>query len=315
MRRFVGILDFTQMSVNIAQVLNNSLAFIRTFWRTTRIMLLLLILGAAVRAQEQNATQGQQQQGGAVIRFIRDPDAAPEFAVKGIDRSTVNLTSARGKVVILNFWATWCGPCRMEVPDLVELQKKYQDRLQVIGLVVDDADEDAVRKFAKRYGINYPVAMATDELRLQFGGVPALPTSFVIDAQGRVVQKHIGLRDPQLYELEVRSLLGLPINARVETFEDTGEIFLKHANRASELPGVDMTSLTPAQKTVALHRMNEESCTCGCQYTLAQCRIYDSACQISRERTAKIVAECANAASTPKQHAGATQAAPPAAQP
>ena len=266
-------------------------------------------------ARNDSRAQGLQQQGEAVIRFVRDPDAAPEFAVKSIDGTTVNLARAHGKVVILNFWATWCGPCRMEVPDLVELQKKYPDRLQVIGLVVDDADDDAVRKFAKHYGINYPVAMATDEMRVQFGGVPALPTSFIIDAQGRVVQKHIGLRDPELYELEVRALLGLPINARVETFEDTGEIFLKHANRASELPGVDMTSLTPAQKTVALHRMNEESCTCGCQYTLAQCRIYDSACKVSRERTVKIVAECANAVSTPKQPAGATQAAPPAAQP
>ena len=96
----------------------------------------------------------------------------------------------------------------------MELQKKYQDRLQVIGLVVDDADEDAVRKFAKRYGINYPVALATDEMRIQFGGIPALPTSFIIDAQGRVVQKHIGLRDPELYEMEIRALLGLPINAQ-----------------------------------------------------------------------------------------------------
>jgi AhpC/TSA family len=204
----------------------------------------------------------------------------------------------------------------MEVPDLVELQKKYQDRLQVIGLVVDDADEDAVRKFAKRYGINYPVALATDEMRIQFGGIPALPTSFIIDVQGRVVQKHIGLRDPELYEMEVRALLGLPINARVETFEDTGEVFLKHANRASELPGVDMTSLTPAQKTVALHRMNEESCTCGCKYTLAQCRIYDSACPISKQRTAKIVAESLDVAPTaPSRNAGPAQTAPPAAQP
>ena len=111
----------------------------------------------------------------------------------------------------MNLWSHGSTP--LEVPDLVELQKKYQDRLQVIGLVVDDADEDAVRKFAKRYSINYPVAMATDEMRIQFGGVPALPTSFIIDAQGRVVQKHIGLRDPELYEMEVRSLLGLPINA------------------------------------------------------------------------------------------------------
>src|ERR1700688_443899 len=276
------------------------------------------------KTQKQNQTQApeqrQEQDGQIVVRFIRDPDPAPEFAVKGIDGSTVNLAAAHGKVVLLNFWATWCGPCRMEVPDLVELQKKYADRLQVVGLVVDDADDDGVRKFAKRYGINYPVAMATDEMRIQFGGVPALPTSFIIDAQGRVVQKHIGLRDPELYELEVRALLGLPINARVEMFEDTGEIFLKHANRASELPGVDMTSLTPAQKTVALHRMNEESCTCGCKYTLAQCRIYDSACRVSKERTAKIVAECANGASTPKQNtpnqdAVPAQAAPPAAHP
>jgi thiol-disulfide isomerase/thioredoxin len=267
------------------------------------------------KAQDQNQTQAPEQPGEAVIRFIRDPDAAPEFAVRGLDGRTVNLAAARGKVVLLNFWATWCGPCRMEVPDLVELQKKYQDQLQVIGLVIDDADEDAVRKFAKRYAINYPVAMATDEMRFQFGGVPALPTSFIIDAQGRVVQKHIGLRDPELYEMEVRALLGLPISARVETFEDTGEIFLKHANRASELPGVDMTSLTPAQKTVALHRMNEETCTCGCKYTLAQCRIYDSACPVSKQRTAKIVAECANGTTAPNQHAVPAQTAPPAAQP
>ena len=86
--------------------------------------------------QAQAPEQAQEQDGQMVIRLIRDPDPAPEFAVKGIDGSTVNLTAARGKVVLLNFWATWCGPCRMEVPDLVELQKKYQDRLQVIGLVI-----------------------------------------------------------------------------------------------------------------------------------------------------------------------------------
>jgi thiol-disulfide isomerase/thioredoxin len=115
--------------------------------------------------QDQTQAPEQRQDRETVIRFIRDPDPATEFAVKGIDGGTVNLAAARGKVVLLNFWATWCGPCRMEVPDLVELQKKYQDRLQVIGLAVDDADEDTVRKFAKRYAINYPVAMATDEMR------------------------------------------------------------------------------------------------------------------------------------------------------
>jgi cytochrome c biogenesis protein CcmG, thiol:disulfide interchange protein DsbE len=261
--------------------------------------------------RDQQAQQEQAQQ--AVIRLIRDPDPSPEFAVRDMDGRLVSLAAARGKVVLLNFWATWCGPCRMEVPDLVTLQTKYGDRLQVIGLVVDDEDEAAVRAFAKRYAINYPIAMATSEMRFRFGGVPALPTSFIIDAQGRVVQKHIGLRDPVLYETEIRALLGLPINARVETFEDTGEVFLSHANRASELPGVDMTSLTPTQKTVALHRMNEETCTCGCKYTLAQCRIYDSACHVSKERTEKIVAEGANGATptpAPKQGGPAPVARP-----
>ena len=98
--------------------------------------------GDNLETQPQEQQQGEQ----VVIRFIRDLDAAPPCAVKGMDDETVSLEAAHGKVVPLNFWATWCGPCRMEVPDLVELQKKHQDRLQVIGLVVDDTHEDAVRK-------------------------------------------------------------------------------------------------------------------------------------------------------------------------
>jgi len=192
----------------------------------------------------------------------------------------------------LNFWATWCGPCRAEIPDLVELQNRYKDQLQVIGLVVDDEDQDAIKKFVDEYKINYPVVIAPDELRFEYGGIPALPTSFLLDAEGRVVQKHEGLRDPVLYEVEIRSLLGLPIgNVKVETFEDTGQIFLKHADRATQLPGVDLSKLTPEQRTVALHKFNAEGCTCGCQYTLAQCRIWDRNCAISKATTEKIVDE------------------------
>lgn len=276
-----------------------------------------VIAGDSETGRQSEASASQQEGTENVIRLIGDPDAAPSFAVKGMDGKTVSLEAERGKVVLLNFWATWCGPCRMEVPDLVELQKKYDGRLQVIGLVVDDDDEEAVRSFAKRYAINYPVAMATDEMRFQFGGIPALPTSFLIDAQGRTVQKHIGLRDPVLYELEIRALLGLPINARVEKFEDRGEVFLKHANRATELPGVDMSQLTAPQKTVALRRMNEETCTCGCTYTLAQCRIFDSACHISKERAAKIIARAANGEAAPaaKSDGKSVPVVPPAAQP
>jgi thiol-disulfide isomerase/thioredoxin len=234
------------------------------------------------------------QDGQPIIRFVRNPDPAPDFKLTGLNGKLVTLADSKGKVTLLNFWATWCGPCRAEIPDLVELQNKYKDRLQILGLVVDDDDPGAIKEFVEKFGINYPVAVATDDIRVQYGGIPALPSSFVLDTEGRIVQKHEGLRDPVLYETEIRALLGLSIgNVRVETFEDTGQIFLKNADRATELPGVNLSKLRPEQKTVALHKFNAETCTCGCQYTLAQCRIYDRDCKISQAATAKIVAALA----------------------
>ena len=236
------------------------------------------------------------QQGGKVIRLVRNPDAAPEFKLAGLDGKAISLAGVRGKVVLLNFWATWCGPCRAEIPDLIELQEKYKGQLQIIGLTVDDDDAGVIQHVVARTGINYPVAMASAEVRIKYGGIAALPTSFVLDAQGRVVQKHEGLRDPALYETEIRALLGLPIDARVETFEDTGQIFLAHADRASELPGVDLSKLTAQQRQAALHRFNAEGCDCGCKFTLAQCRIYDRNCPVSKARTERIIAEVSGAA-------------------
>jgi thiol-disulfide isomerase/thioredoxin len=235
-------------------------------------------------------------QGGKVIRFVSNPDAAPEFNLDALDGKPLSLASERGKVVLLNFWATWCGPCRAEIPDLIALQQKYKDQLQIIGLTVDDDDTSMIKQVVAESHINYPVAMSSPEVRLQYGGITALPTSFVLDAQGRVVQKHEGLRDPALYETEIRALLGLPIDARVETFEDTGQIFLAHADRASELPGVDLSRLAPEQRQAALHKFNAEGCTCGCNFTLAQCRIYDRDCAVSKSRTEKIVAEVSGVA-------------------
>ena len=276
------------------------------------ILLFCATLGFASSAIAQEAAPTPPNSG-PVIRFVRNPDQAPDFKVDDLDGNPLTLSGSRGKVVLLNFWATWCGPCRAEIPDLIELQKKYGDALQIIGLDVDDDDVSEVKKFVEKNGINYPVGMATNEIRIQYGGVAALPTSFVLNKEGRVVQKHEGLRNPLLYEYEIRSLVGLAIPARVETFEDTGEIFLKHADRASALPGVDMSKLTPEQRTVALHRFNAEGCTCGCQFTLAQCRIYDRGCPISKARTTKIIAEVSgHAGATPAHKTESPKAAPEA---
>src|SRR4030081_503783 len=252
---------------------------------------LLITLMVATASLFARRSQNAAPDGRPAIRFVRNPDPAPEFHLKTLDGHPLALGSSLGKVVLLNFWATWCGPCRAEIPDLIALQQKYKDQLQIIGLTVDDDDPEMIKLVVAKTRINYPVAMTSPEVRMQYGGIAALPTSFVLDVQGRVVQKHEGLRDPALYETEIRALLGLPIDARVETFEDTGQIFLAHADRASELPGVDLSGLTAQQKQVALHKFNAEACTCGCKFTLAQCRIYDRSCAVSKSRTEKIVAE------------------------
>jgi thiol-disulfide isomerase/thioredoxin len=247
-----------------------------------------------------------------VIRFVRDPDPAPDFKLKELAGKDLTLETSRGKVILLNFWATWCGPCREEIPGLVALQNRYKDRLQIIGLVVDDDDENVIRKVVASEGINYPVALADPDTRFAYGGIAALPTVFVINAEGRVVQKHVGLFNPALYETEVRALLGLPVAARIETFQDEGDIFLKHADRARILSGVDLSKLSPEQRDAALHKFNAESCTCGCKFTLAQCRIYDAACQISQKRTAEIVQELSkHGGKLPSKDAGQDSAPTP----
>lgn len=258
--------------------------------RTTLPRLVTLVLLTALSALLGCAASPAQDRQ-PIIRLVRNPDPAPDFKLQDLDGKPLTLASFRGKVILLNFWATWCGPCRVEVPDLIELQNKYKDSVQVIGLATDDEDQQGIKEFVKEFRINYPVALATTDIRFQYGGIPALPTVFLLDTQGRIVQKHEGLRDPELFDTEIRAILGLAVAAKVETFDDTGQIFIKNADRASELPGVDLSKLTPVQKAAALHRFNAEGCTCGCKYTLAQCRIYDRACQISKTATTKIVAE------------------------
>jgi hypothetical protein len=163
----------------------------------------------------------------------------------------------------------------------------------------DEDDAKDVAEFAKKAGINYPIVMASPEMIAEYGGVPALPTSFVVNTDGGVVQKHVGLHDPAEYEAEVRSLLALPVNAKVETFEDTGQIFLKNAALATDLPDVNMKGLTPQQKQAALKEMNSETCTCGCGLTIAQCRINDSTCDISKGLAADIVKQVASGKAAP----------------
>jgi thiol-disulfide isomerase/thioredoxin len=231
-----------------------------------------------------------------VIRFVKNPEIAPALQGQDILGKPVNKDNWAGKVVIVNFWATWCPPCREEIPELLELKKEFKDRLEIVGISEDDDPPESVVKFAKQKGMNYPIVMATQELIDSYGGVAALPTSFLIDPQGRVVQKHSGLYPIEAYQLEIRSLLGMPTDARVETFVDLGQVFLKNAANATELPGVSFKGLTAEQKKRALRRLNSESCTCGCKLTLSQCRVNDGECPYSGKLAAQVVKEVASGA-------------------
>ncbi len=234
-----------------------------------------------------------------VIRFASNPQPAPPFLLSDLDGNVVSTAQWQGKVVLLNFWATWCPPCREEIPILVDLAKKYKDGLLIVGISLDDASADEVRQFTKAFHVNYPIVMWSRELVAEYGGVPALPTTFLINKEGRVVQKHEGLYPPEVYETEVRSLMGLPVGAKIETFEDNGQIFLKNAVNATELPDVDFSGLSPEQKKAALKRLNSEGCTCGCRLTLAQCRINDTSCVRSKGLAAKVVDDVAKAVPLP----------------
>src|SRR5712671_4102323 len=250
--------------------------------------------GRTQAAHADSAKQPEPAQDANVIQFVKNPEGAPAFQLNDLEGEPLSLAEAKGKIVLLNFWATWCGPCRAEIADLVDLQKRYADKLEIIALATDEEDAGQVRRFVLDSGINYRVAMAPDGVRREYGGIAALPTSFVIDAQGRIVQKHVGLNDPTIYELEVKAMLGEPVDAKVEYFEDNGQIFLKNAGRATELPGVDFSKLNAKQKSLALHRMSAEACDCGCKLTLAQCRINDSACRVSLALAAKVVSQVAH---------------------
>lgn len=135
---------------------------------------------------------------------------APDFTLPQLDGQDLRLSSYRGKAVLLDFWASWCAPCREETPHLIELQKKYGDRgLQIIGVSMDDSPDPA-RTFYQQFQMNYPVVMGNANMGELYGGVLGLPIAFVINRDGRIYAKHIGATDPAVFEREIATLLQAP---------------------------------------------------------------------------------------------------------
>jgi len=134
--------------------------------------------------------------------------SAPAWQLAALGGERVKSSDFDGKVVILNFWATWCVPCREEIPGLVELHQQYgDDGVIIVGASVDRGGVDLVKRFVERFKINYPIVIADEKVLRDFGNVEAVPTTFLIDRNGRVAGKHVGFAEKETLEREIKSLL------------------------------------------------------------------------------------------------------------
>jgi peroxiredoxin len=137
-----------------------------------------------------------------------DRSSAPDFELRDVNGKAVKLSDYNGQVVLLNFWATWCGPCKMEIPWFVEFEKNHRDDgLAVLGVSMDEDGWDVVKPYLETARVNYRVLMGTDEVAMLYGGVESLPTTFLIDHEGNIATVHIGLVSKADYEADINALL------------------------------------------------------------------------------------------------------------
>lgn len=146
---------------------------------------------------------------GALLPSLPPPElsgAAPAFTLPDLNGRPVSLSSFRGKVVVLDFWATWCPPCKREIPDFIALQSTYGAKgLQVVGIALDEPT--AVKSFAAQSRMNYPVLLGTDDIARLYGGITGIPTTFIIDRTGKIVTQFEGFRPKGVFESEIKKLL------------------------------------------------------------------------------------------------------------
>jgi thiol-disulfide isomerase/thioredoxin len=133
---------------------------------------------------------------------------APDFDLETLDGKSLRLSDLRGKAVLLNFWATYCGPCKIEMPWFVELQKEYGPQgFQILGVAMDDAGTEDIAKFAKELGVNYPILIGKDSVADSYGGVSVLPTTFFVDRDGKLIAREFGLRSRSDFVDDIKKAL------------------------------------------------------------------------------------------------------------
>ena len=272
------------------------MAYSLTSDRLGRLAALVLLIACASACDSRSVppdASGPSDGTGAstVVQLLRNPMAVEPFTVTDLDGRTLSSSDWKGKVVLVNFWATWCPPCLAEIPDLIALQNKYRDRLVVIGISEDEISPEVVKRFATERKINYPIAMTSAELQTRFTGITALPTTFVLDPDGQIAYKRVGILQPEQTEGVTRALAGMSLNARIERVDDPARLSAEGVAQIKDVPGVDLSGLPPERRAEVLQALNSENCTCGCGLSVAKCRIDDPQCDVSLPVAKKIVAK------------------------
>jgi len=164
------------------------------------VISLMLVFGI------QKTRRSQPLQQGAAGKLQGQP--APDFSLASLDGKTLKLSDFHGKAVLLNFWATWCEPCKIEMPWFVELQKKYEAQgFTVLGVAMDDASPSDIADFTRKMGVNYPIVIGKEAVGDQYGGIPYLPSTFYIGRDGKVVDRVFGLVSRSEIESNIQKAL------------------------------------------------------------------------------------------------------------
>jgi thiol-disulfide isomerase/thioredoxin len=167
-----------------------------------------VMLWSGIHAARKNGTQ-------APISGNLRGQSAPDFELKALDGKNIKLSDFRGKAVLLNFWATYCGPCKIEMPWFVELQKEYGPQgFQIVGVAMDDASTEDIDRFAKDMGVNYPILLGKESVGDSYGGISVLPTTYFIDRDGKFIAREFGLQSRSVFVDHIKQALGQTVQAQ-----------------------------------------------------------------------------------------------------